>query len=398
MLPENGLSNMLSNKIYSLVKSKGITLLGVGPMSLNCIDAAIELSRHSSAPIMLIASRRQIDSEYFGGGYVNSFSTSRFAEYVHGNDKNGNILLARDHGGPWQHPLEIDSNLCPKDAIESAKQSFKADIDAGFQILHIDTSIHIHGVLELESALDRLYELYEYCWGYAQSNGKDIAFEIGTEEQTGSFNSIETVEYILSRVKTFCVKNSIPFPLFTVAQTGTRVLESKNVGSLDSPLRVEHEIPPEIQIPRIVNLCNRYSILLKAHNVDYVSTETLSWFPRLGIDSANVAPEFGVAESETLVSVLEKTSKHRLAEKFLELSFNSGKWKKWISPTSNLTDKQKAILCGHYIFSTSDFKDLKDQMNAELLELDIHLDRLLVNAIYAKMYRFADAFGITSQA
>ena len=32
-----------------------------------------------------------------------------------------------------------------KDAMNSAKASYKADIDAGFQILHIDPSIDIHG-------------------------------------------------------------------------------------------------------------------------------------------------------------------------------------------------------------------------------------------------------------
>ena len=47
------------------------TLLGVGPMSMNCINASIEISNEREIPILLIASRRQIDSEAFAGGYVN---------------------------------------------------------------------------------------------------------------------------------------------------------------------------------------------------------------------------------------------------------------------------------------------------------------------------------------
>ena len=52
----------IEKKLKSLVKQKK-TLLGVGPMSLNCVDASIELSNKFNVPIILIASRRQIDSK-----------------------------------------------------------------------------------------------------------------------------------------------------------------------------------------------------------------------------------------------------------------------------------------------------------------------------------------------
>ena len=58
------------------------TLLGVGPMSINCVEAAAEISIDLNAPIMLIASRRQIDSKDFGGGYVNNWTTEEFSKYV----------------------------------------------------------------------------------------------------------------------------------------------------------------------------------------------------------------------------------------------------------------------------------------------------------------------------
>ena len=41
-------------------------------MSLNVIDSSIELADLYKVPIMLIASRRQIDSRIYGGGYVNN--------------------------------------------------------------------------------------------------------------------------------------------------------------------------------------------------------------------------------------------------------------------------------------------------------------------------------------
>ena len=51
-------------------------------MSKNCIDASIEISNEHDIPLMLIASRRQIDSNESGGGYVNNWTTEKFSEYV----------------------------------------------------------------------------------------------------------------------------------------------------------------------------------------------------------------------------------------------------------------------------------------------------------------------------
>ena len=197
-------------------------------MSVNCVDAAIELSNKYDSPLMLIVSRRQIDSDEFGGSYVNNWTTSLFAEYVINRDKKGKILIARDHGGPWQSELEKKQNLSLRNAMESAKKSYQADIDAGFQIIHIDPSIDIHGKPSRDEILDRIYELYEYCWNYAQRSGKEIIFEVGTEEQSGSTNTQEELNYTLQSINQFCDKNRFPRPTFVVIQTGTRVMEMRN--------------------------------------------------------------------------------------------------------------------------------------------------------------------------
>ena len=53
---------MIHQRLESLLQKRRCTLLGVGPMSVNCVDATIELANQHNIPIMLIASRRQIDS------------------------------------------------------------------------------------------------------------------------------------------------------------------------------------------------------------------------------------------------------------------------------------------------------------------------------------------------
>jgi tagatose-1,6-bisphosphate aldolase non-catalytic subunit AgaZ/GatZ len=384
---------MIHQRLQSFLQKRHCTLLGVGPMSVNCVDATIELANEHEVPILMIASRRQIDSEEFGGGYVNNWTTEEFARYVTDKDKKGKILLARDHGGPWQNTREKDAQLGLRRAMESAKSSYRSDIAAGFQILHIDPSVDIHGQPDIDEVLDRVFDLYDYCWSQAQQNNREIIFEVGTEEQSGSTNSQEELDYTLNEINKFCRKNRFDPPAFVVIQCGTRVMEMRNVGSFDSPVRVANEIPAEIQLPKMIEICNRHGIFMKEHNTDYLSDEALQWHPRLGIHAANVAPEFGVAESKALVGVLEDNGLHELATRFLALAYESNKWDKWMLDGTTATDRDRSLIAGHYVFSTPECKELKVEA-AQLLarkqiDLEAHLKQQVKNSIlrYLRSFR-----------
>ena len=386
---------MTQSKIKNYFLKRRCTLLGVGPMSINCVDAAIELSNEYISPIMLIASRRQIDSEQFNGGYVNNWTTPEFSRYVKNKDKRGDIILARDHGGPWQNNKEKEKKMSLRQAMQSAKESYKSDIDSGFKILHIDPSIDIHGVPSKNDLLERLFELYEYCWSYAQDTGKEIIFEVGTEEQSGSTNTQEELDSTLFYIERFCNKNNFPLPTFVVIQTGTRVMEMRNVGSFDSPLRVFDEIASEIQVPKMIEICKRHNVFMKEHNTDYLSDVALSWHPRLGIHAANVAPEFGVAETMAFLQIIENNGLKQLGERFLHLAYNSKKWDKWMLPNSTASDRDKSIISGHYIFSTPEFLELKKEADQNLKSKKIDLDTYLRNQVKKSIFRYLYNFRLT---
>ena len=386
---------MIQQSLQTFLQKRRCTLLGVGPMSVNCVDAAIELASEHEAPILMIASRRQIDSEEFGGGYVNNWTTEEFANYVIDKDKKGKIILARDHGGPWQNTKEKAAQLGLRKAMDSAKKSYQADIKSGFQVLHIDPSVDIHSTPDIDEVLNRIFELYEFCWMEAQRNRREIIFEVGTEEQSGSTNSQEELDYMLNSIINFCTKNNIPRPAFVVIQCGTRVMEMRNVGSFDSPVRVANEIPAEIQVPKMIDICNKHNIFMKEHNTDYLSDEGLQWHPRLGIHSANVAPEFGVAETIALVDLLEENSYLNLAERFLKISFDSRKWDKWMLKDSTASDRDRALIAGHYVFSNPEVKELKLEASAELEKKGIHLEHHLKNKVKKSIHRYMTNFRIT---
>ena len=389
---------MIHQKLETFLQKRRCTLLGVGPMSINCVDAAIELANENEVPIILIASRRQIDSEEFGGGYVNNWTTEEFARYVTEHDKKGRILLARDHGGPWQNTTEIDQNLGLHRAMASAKSSYRADIAAGFQVLHIDPSVDIHGKPDVDEVLDRVFDLYEYCWSEAQQRGQEVIFEIGTEEQSGSTNSQEELDYTLNAIQKFCKSNSLPPPTFVVIQCGTRVMETRNVGSFDSPVRVADELPAEIQLPKMIEICNRYGIFMKEHNTDYLSDEALQWHPRLGIHSANVAPEFGVAETRALLSVLESNGLQNLADQFLQVAYDSKKWTKWMLDDTKASDRDRAIIAGHYVFSKPQCIELKAHASKALAIKGIELEDHLKQEVKRSILRYLRNFRLVTSA
>jgi hypothetical protein len=360
-------------------------MLGVGPMSKNCVDATVELSNDYNIPLMLIASRRQIDSKSHGGGYVNNWTTEQFSKYVQNIDKKGITFLARDHGGPWQNTKEVENNLSLRAAMESAKLSFKTDIESDFNIIHIDPSIDIYGTPSVDEILLRIYELLDYCWTIARKNNKDIVFEVGTEEQSGGTNTAEQLDYVLRKVNEFCNSNKLPNPTFVVVQTGTKVMETRNVGTFDVPFRIKNELPAEIQIPKMVEICENNNILLKQHNTDYLSDEALSWHPKFGIHSANVAPEFGVAETRALLSLFDEYNLNDYKEQFLRISYESKKWDKWMIDKSQ-PDYIKAVISGHYVFSHPNVVELKKE--AQLKINNLNIDDFLKQEVKRSIFRY----------
>lgn len=368
------------------------TLLGAGPMSKNCVDSTIELANLHDIPILMVASRRQIESSEFGGGYVNNWSTEKFSNYVSDQDKKGKIILSRDHAGPWQNTIEQEEKYGLRHAMESAKKSIQTDIEHGFQVIHLDPSTSIFDKPDFAEILDRLFELYEFCWTVARQAGKEIAIEIGAEEQTGGANTSEELEYILSKMFAFCDKEHLPKPMFVVIQTGTRVMEMRNVGTFDSPLRIKGELPAAIQVPKLIEICNKYGIWMKQHNTDYLSEEALSWHPKLGIHAANVAPEFGVVESKALLDLFEMSGKKQLLNRFIEIAVASGKWKKWMIPDSPSSDVDKALISGHYVFSSPEFAEMKAQFAAEVSSQGIDVDSFLKVRITQSLVKYLRLF------
>ena len=376
---------MNKEKITRYIEN-GNTLLGIGPMSINTVDAAVEIANETDIPIMLIASRRQIDDKSIQRGYVNNWSTDEFAKYIRKRQLKDNIILARDHGGPWQNNIEINKNLDINDAMKSAKESYLKDIEAGFDILHIDPSIDIYHQLSFDCIFERLTDLYEFCTEAAIKEDKDIEFEVGTEEQLVNLNPINEYKSMLHKIKFYCQKRNFKIPLFVVTQIGTKVMETKNIGILN----YQNNIRLYEDIKLLSDAAKEEGIFIKVHNTDYLNNTILKHYPKLGIHAANVAPEFGVCETISFLNLLEQNYLLDLENDFLELAYNSKKWNKWVIYGSKLSKKEKAILAGHYIFSDEKYIKIKENAQRKIKGTDI--DEYLKSNIKKNIMKYINNF------
>lgn len=382
------------NLLRESLARRGRTLLGIGPMSVHCVDAAIELANSLRCPLMLIASRRQVETSALGRGYVNGWSTEEFAAYVREKDHGNYIVLCRDHSGPWQNDPEVRERLGLAEAMSSTKSSLTADMESGIQIIHLDPSVDIHGQVYQDKILDRLFELYEHCVEQAGRLKVELAIEVGAEEQSGQDQDLKGFVRFLAKTAAFCAARKQPQPLFAVAQTGMLVRETRNVGSFDVPFRQNSNIPAEIQVPKVVEVCEGFGVHLKAHNADYLSNEALSWFPKLGIHAANIAPEFGVGETRHILRLCQELGLKQLEERFLELAYASHKWEKWMLSESTATEREKAIIAGHYVFGTEAFQECVAELRSACAKRGIDLDQSIKDALKIMMMRILASFRI----
>lgn len=388
---------MKKANLIEYYNSRKCTLLGIGPMSKNCVDVTIELANYYSVPTMLIASRRQIECSELGGGYVENWTTEKFCKYVRKNDVGNKIILARDHGGPWQHPKEIKEKLSLKEAMASAKKSFLVDISSGMDMIHIDPSVDIFGTPTIDETLERVFELYKFCHETSKKLNRSLIYEIGTEEQTSDLHQIENLEYLINRITHFSNSNNIPMPTFIVSQTGTKVMETQNIGDFEKNNLLGLQEEQKIKLSQLVEICNQNGIWLKEHNADYLSDNNLEIHPQLGIHSINIAPELGVIETRAFVRLLKENSLFDHYDRFIKLSYASMKWEKWMLPKSTASFSERAIISGHYVFATEEFKKIKNEAALILSKKNINIDEVLKSALKTSILRYMTLLNLVNE-
>lgn len=405
--------------VNTLESQEGLkcTLLGIGPMSKPLLRASFELAKEKDFPLMFIASRNQVEIKELGGGYVCNWDPYTFVQQINETAEetgfDGIYYVCRDHGGPWQRDNERAAKLAVSKAMDIARQSYFSDLRAGFDLLHIDPTKdpHIEGIVPMEIILNKTHELIANVERERKERGlPPIAYEVGTEETNGGLTTSGAYTEFIGNLFAMLQKDHLPLPDFIVGQTGTLTRMTENVGNFDASIASD-----------LSKVARKFGAGLKEHNADYLSDFILHLHPLLGINAANVAPEFGVAETKAylLIANVEADAYERklIKEKsnFLETirkqAVLSGRWRKWmvggdvkLSDDEVLSDYKKAMLItevsGHYTFELPEVIDEKEKMFSNLQSIGLQPDIITSNAIKNSIGRYVDCFnlaGLTSK-
>jgi len=327
--------------------------IGVGPMSKSFVESVFKYSHQKECILLIIATRRQIEAKSLGHGYVNNWTTEQFSDYIKLLKKRypkNRVFICRDHGGPWQGNNESMINY--EKALNRALVSYETDILSDFDILHIDPSVHPKRKISNKTVTSRIKKIILHCYNFAQKHNKEIAFEIGTEETNGCITNLNEFKSFIEEIVLFCESKNIIKPLFVVGQTGSLVKELRQVGTFDFN-----------NSKKLVDVCNKFNILFKEHNADYIAKYQLYLRRKAGIHAINVAPEFGVIESKCFLDQCCEESKTDLIKEFMNLSIKSKKWKKWVINEKYVNNFDKSVISGHYIFANEKFIKLKKKIN-----------------------------------
>ena len=299
--------------------------LGFGPMSREVIEILCNYSHNNKKPLMIIASRNQVDAE---SGYV--MTTPQIREQL-STLPTDYIWMCRDHCGPYF--LDAEKSLSLRDAVEATKKTIAYDIEQGFNLIHIDTS-------RVEDTYGIAEELFKFCLDL----NPNIQFEFGTEENVGV--AAGAIKYKAD----VAFAKDIPNIQFVVAQTGSLCHEDHQAGGFDTAI-----------VKELVEVANTNGVKMKEHNADYLSAEEISLRSAVGVHALNIAPQLGVVQTKLLRRLVEQhpDAKGQWTD-FANEVVASGRWSKW----TERDDREHQInVAGHYCFSSSKYRALVNVIN-----------------------------------
>ncbi|BBM35689.1 class II D-tagatose-bisphosphate aldolase non-catalytic subunit [Pseudoleptotrichia goodfellowii] len=399
-------------KGLKMKKEERASMLGIGPMSKILIKASILLAKEKDFPLIFIASRNQVDSKELGGGYVCNWDQKAFSnaikEIANEAGFDGLYYLCRDHGGPWQRDKERKDHLPEEEAMKLGKQSYIADLENGFDLLHIDPTKdpYIVGkVIDVNVVLRRTVELIEYVEKERIARKlPEISYEVGTEETNGGLTSVESYEFFIQELLKELDKKGLPHPCFIVGQTGTLTRLTENVGHFNAKASKE-----------LSDVARKYEVGLKEHNGDYQDEAILLAHPALGITAMNVAPEYGTVETRAYLKLVELeemlfaegiiSKKSNLKNCIRKEAVASRRWEKWMTDdtvsksTEELLRDENIIntitdISGHYTFNNDNVKKEIENLFENLAEAGVNAEEYVIYKLKESLDRYVECFNL----
>ncbi len=296
-------------------------------MSKNIVDAILEYTYETGNEIGLIPSRRQIE---YNGGYVNNWTTEQFSKHT-----KMKLILKRDHSGPGQ-------GYNDDDGYKSLEEDCKF-----FDKIHIDPWKKYP---KYKDGLQWTIDMINFCYEL----NSNIRYEIGTEEAIRVFEP-EELNLLVEDLKSNLDNKVFNQIEYLVIQSGTSLKGNANTGEYDKN-----------RLLSMIEVAKKHNLISKEHNGDYIPSDLIKEKFRLGLDSINIAPEFGLIETQTY---LDNIKDNNLLDIFFNICYNSKRWEKWVDDKFNPHENKIELIkiCGHYILSNEEFQT---QIKSNLKDID----------------------------
>lgn len=381
------------------------TLLGVCPMSEEIVTAAIRTATDHELLPMFIATPRQVDAERGYTGWSQQDLIAFIDSIRKSEGYTGPVLVARDHGGPYQSIRDRgDPEVDLDTAMEYAMETFRADLAAGFDVLHVDATEdpRVDGPLEIDEIVRRTVDLIDRIEAIRDREGySPVRYEVGTEEIAGGLTDPAAFGQFLDQLeKQLATRREGVFDrvVFAVAQVGTTM-------RIDMENRFDAG-----KASTLVQVADERDVFVKVHFTDWLETTQLEQFPELGIGAANVGPEFAATMVESLIE-LERHERRLLDEidgagtpsEFTETletaAVRDAPWKKYapsdVDPETFASENRRNIaLCvGRYVLGDPAVESARSRLYENLTRLSsIDPNEAVVGDVTDAIVRYARAF------
>ena len=329
-----------------------VTLLSVCAHSSAVLEAGVRCASQHNMPMLFSASLNAVDCD---GGYT-TWSPADFAyqvySFAHKYEWRGPLYPCLSHCGPWQKDSHISNDLTYEQAMQEVKQSLAACVQAGYQLIHIDTTMDRRlppsQMMQVERMAPRTIELIQYAEEVRNlCSLSPIAYAAASEEVQSGLVNFNKFQIFLSNLRSSMsgFKLMDAWPVFFVANVGTGPFSA--------------EFSPAAANQAYTGTAPTGALAM-GHYTDWVDDPSL--YPQAGVGCANLGPELTAEEVHALSDLSEHEAEvlagntqiapSSFLETLEQAVIASQCWKKWLK----LEEKDK------------DFADLELPRQVRLIE------------------------------
>lgn len=224
-------------------------------------------------------------------------------------------------------------------------ESFLHD-SQNFNIIHVDPWNHYQDLdMGLQETIMNLT--------YIHLNSSNVKFEVGTEESIRRFE-IDELENMMWYLEKHLLPDVFEKIEYVVVQSGVGLDlgKQKNTGTFNSK-----------RLGDMISVCKKYGKKSKEHNGDYLSDKEYKDRFDLGLDSINIAPEFGQIETKCYLEEMGDD-----IQDYFEICYDSNRWEKWVDNDFVPQDSKEELIkiCGHYVLSDQKFLNIKPNIDDKI--------------------------------